>query len=342
MKRLAAAVAMIALGASACAGEVPGVASISLDVPHHHSPVRGAIWYPAGTGGEPVQVGENGVFVGVPALAGAAVAEDRLPLVLLSHGLGGRMATIAWLPAGLARRGAIVVGVNHPGSTTWDVDMRRAVNHWTRVHELQAALDHVMADPVWKQRVDASRVMAAGFSFGGWTVLSMGGVTGNLDGYAAYCESSDYRTADCSFLARAGIDLRDLGAGSWNASYKDARVTAVAAIDPALHHGLGPANVKNLVDDVLLIGLGEDADRYPATDFSPSGSGFSALLPHARTTVIAPAGHFSALPACKPNGPAILRQEGDDPICDDPTGADRDAVHRRIVSRIAERLGLGG
>ena len=37
-------------------------------------------------------------------------------------------------------------------------------------------------------RVDESRIVAVGFSYGGWTALSMGGATGNLAGYAAYCD----------------------------------------------------------------------------------------------------------------------------------------------------------
>ena len=79
-----------------------------------------------------------------------------------------------------------------------------------------------------------------------------------------------------------------------------------------------------------------------ALPFSQSGSGFSALLPGAVTRIIAPASHFTALLTCKRVGAAILREEGEDPVCDDPEGTDRNAVHRRIVSLIAEQLGLGG
>ena len=169
----------------------------------------------------------------------------------------------------------------------------------------------------------------------------MGGVTGNLEGYAAYCGEFGNRAADCRDLARAGIEPRDLDPDRWDASYKDGRITAAAAIDPGLHHGLDPGNVKDLVGDVLLIGLGTGADRYLATDFSPSGSGFSALLPQADVRVIEPASHFTALLACKPKGAAILREEGDEPVCDDPKGTDRESVHRRITSSIAAQLGLG-
>ena len=276
-------------GTAAQSGEVPGFSRISLDMAHRDTTVRGAIWYPVGTGGEARLVGENAVFFGVPVLEDATIAEGRHPVILLSHGLGGRFSTIAWLPAGLAARGAIVVSVNHPKSTTSDFDIRKAIYHWTRARDLQGALNHLLSDALWMRNVDESRIMAAGFSYGGWTALSMGGVTSNRDGYVAYCETYRHQAADCLKLASAGIDLLDLDAERWNSSYKDARIAAVAAIEPALTHGLSSSNVKNLVGDVLLIGLGAGADRYLATDFSPSGSGFSGLLPHARVVVIAPA-----------------------------------------------------
>ena len=343
MNRLAIFAASAALCAAAVnATEGPGFERISLEVSHHETALRGAIWYPPGTGGESLRLGENAVFAGVPVREGAAVAAGRHPVVLLSHGLGGRFKTLAWLPTGLAERGAVVVAVNHPKSTTWDFDLRQAADHWTRIQDLQAALDYVLDDARWSRSVDESSIAAVGFSYGGWTALSMGGVTGNLDGFVRYCERYGDRESDCRDLARAGIDPRDLDADLWDASYKDERISAVAAIDPGLLHGLDAGNVTNLVDDVLLIGLGEGADRYLATDFGPFGSGFSTLLPGATTEVIAPAHHFTALLPCKPEGPAILRADGDDPVCDDPEGTDRNAVHRRIVSLIAAQLGLVG
>ena len=342
MKHTFAVAASIAVGAAACAAETPGFARVTLDAPHRDTVVQAAVWYPAESGGEALRVGENAVFLGVPARDGAAAPEGRHPLVLFSHGLGGRFETIAWLPAGLAARGAIVVSPNHPGSTWRDFNVRRAAEHWTRVQDLRTALDWLSSSPEWAGRVDESRIAAVGFSYGGWTALSMGGATGNLAGYAAYCDEFGARAADCRMLARAGIEPRALDAGRWNASYKDGRIGAVAAIDPALLHGLDIGNVEHLVHDVLLVGMGTGTDRYLPADFGPSGSDFSALLPRAVTATIAPARHFTALGVCTPRGAAILRQEGDDPICDDPQGTDRDAVHRRIVDLVADHLGLSG
>ncbi len=344
MKHLAILAATVTFSAAVLADDAPGFTRITLDMKHHDTPVEGAVWYPADAGGERLVVGENAVFVGVPALKDATLAQGRYPVVLLSHGLGGRFRTLAWLAAGLAEHGAIVIGVNHPHSTTRDLDLRHAVNHWTRARDLQAALDHLLEEPRWQGYLDPSRVMAAGFSFGGWTALSLGGATAHLAGLAAYCEQFVHQDTVCQDLARAGVDLHALDVERWNASYRDDRVTAVAAIDPWLHPGLEARHVADLVDNVLVIGLGVGSDRYlaPHTDISRVFGGPSTLMSGVSQEIIAPARHFTALLTCKPSGAAILKEVGDDPVCDDPHGTDRAAVHRRIVALMAGQLGLDG
>ena len=230
--------------------------------------------------------------------------------------------------------------MNHPNSTTRDFDLQEGLKHWTRVQDLLAALDWLAAQDDLAAHADFSRIYAVGFSAGGWTALSLGGLRADLEGYGAHCETAPPSPWQCADLARRGADLAAYSAVEWNAGRKDDRIRAVAAIDPALTYGLGPAHARDLVDRVLLIGLGTAETRLPATDFSETGSGFAALVPGAETEAMAPASHFSALPPCKPGGPAILAAEGDDPVCDDPPGTDRAMLHKRIVARIAAFLGL--
>jgi predicted dienelactone hydrolase len=126
--------------------------------------------------------------------------------------------------------------------------------------------------------------------------------------------------------------------GLWNASYADPRVTSVVAIDPGFVWGLQAADVAGLVPEAVLIGLGDRETQMSATDFTASG--LAALIPDARVLQIAPAFHFTAMPLCQPEGAAILEAEQDDPVCTDPPGTDREAVHSVIVETIAEGLGL--
>ena len=64
------------------------------------------------------------------------------------------------------------------------------------------------------------------------------------------------------------------------------------------------------------------------------------LLPGANIKHFDPGFHFTAMPLCKPAAKTILKSENDDPVCTDPVGTDRAAVHSEIIDIIAETLGL--
>lgn len=340
MKPLITALGALTLIATCAAAEPQaGMAAISLSVAHHDRPVQGAVWYPAAGGGAAELFGENPVFQGVEVLRDADPAPGRHPVVLFSHGLGGNIRSSAWLAAGLAARGAIVVAVDHPNSTTRDFDIAKGLVHGTRARDLSAALDWLVADPRFAGQMDDSRIMASGFSYGGWTALSLAGATGDRDAYGTHCAEVGARSTHCADIAAAGVNLFDLDKESWNASFADPRITQVAVIDPALTWGLAPANVAHLPQKILMIGLGEGENRLFATDFTQNG--FDKLVPQARPVILAPAAHYSALLLCKPDGAAILADEGETyPICTDPAGADRAALHERIISLFAAELGL--
>ena len=330
--------ALLLIPTLAAEADPAGYRELSMTAPHHGRVLQGAIWYPAGQPGDEMTIAGNAVFFGVTVAQDAPMADGQHPLVMLSHGLGGHFRSLAWLAAGLAERGAIVIAVNHPNSTWGDFDLVAMLDHWTRVEDLALLLDWALAHPDVAPHVDPDRVMAAGFSYGGWTALSMGGLRANPDGFAAFCQEQLARSTTCRHLARAGIDLGALPAEAWAASYRDARITRVAAIDPALIWGLDAGHASDLVGDVTLIGLGEGDDRLAGTDFDASA--FAGLLPNAGILRLAPASHFSALALCRPGAEAILEAEGDDPVCTDPAGTDRAGVHAAIIERLAADLDL--
>ncbi len=324
--------------ALAAEADPAGYRKLSIPAPHHGRMMQGAMWYPAGQPGHEVEVAGNPVFFGVTVSEDGTMADGQHPLVMMSHGLGGRAHSLAWLAAGLAERGAIVIAVNHPNSTWRDFDWRGMLDHWTRVEDLVLALDWALADPGVAPHVDRDRVMAAGFSYGGWTALSMAGLRGNLDGFAAFCQEYRARSSVCQDLDQVGISLGALSAETWDASYKDDRITRVAAIDPGLIWGLERRHAIDLVHDVTLVGLGEGDHRLADTDFDAKG--LAGLLPDADILRLTPAGHFSALPLCRPGAEAILEAEGEDPVCTDPDGTDRAGLHAVIVDRLAADLDL--
>ena len=216
--------------------------------------------------------------------------------------------------------------------------MREGVKHWTRAQDLSAALDDLLTHSAFKNHLDTSRVMAAGFSYGGWTALSLGGMTSNHQGFVDACKAYGERLTACDLLMSERVNLPGVDKTQWEASYRDNRITHVVAIDPGLVWGLTPENGSNVIDNVLLIGLGTGDDRMLATDFDTSG--LLQILPDVGVERLVPASHFTAMPLCKPGGEEILELENDDPVCTDPPGTDRAQVHSDIIKVITGQLGL--
>lgn len=316
-----------------------GLNLLSIPAAHHDRELEMAIMFPS-EGGTSRPFGDNAVFYGVPVHDYAKPAPGTYPVILMSHGWGGNFARMGWLSAGLVAKGAIVVAVNHPNSTTGDLNNKSALNHWTRAQDLSAALDHVLKDAAFEGIIDTKRIYATGFSYGGWTALSLGGLKGQRDGLDKFCHDGIEISSHCRDILKADIKISDLDREKFEASYKDSRIAAVAAIDPALTMGLTKADVAQLDVPVLLLGLGEGESRLAATDTSAKGSNFEALFPDAKIEHLVPATHFTALGLCKPNGAAILEEEKDDPVCTDPIGTDRKAVMNMIIASIARHFQL--
>jgi predicted dienelactone hydrolase len=340
MKRFLFALTMLVPLQAAAANEAPGLITREIAAAHHGRSMEMAIWYP-GAGGSEKTFAENPVFEGGMVRLDATPRTGKFPVVLLSHGMGGSFLSLNWLASGLAERGAVVVAVNHPNGWFRDRNPAKMFDHWTRAQDLQAALDSVMADKVFAGVIDPSRIYATGFSFGGWTALSLGGVTADPDGSMAYCSAAGERSHTCTDLKTYGLDPAKIDHARWTANYKDARIEAVAAIDPGLTWKLSAGNVRDVQQDkLLLIGLGTGTDRLYATDTTAKGSNFESLVPAAKSVTIAPAFHFTAMPLCKPEGADLLAAEKDDPVCTDPPGTNRAAVHGRIIELLAKHFGL--
>jgi predicted dienelactone hydrolase len=328
------------LSSQAAASETPGLITQEVPAPHHGRAMDVAIWYP-GSAGTEIAFAGNPVFVGGTVFKNAAPKPGKHPVILLSHGMGGSYLSLNWLASGLAARGAVVVGVNHPNGWFKDRDPQKMFDHWTRAQDLTTALDALLADKRFSGVIDPDRVYATGFSFGGWTALSIGGAIAGRSGSTDYCAAAGERSHNCLDLKHFGVDPAQSQPELWRASYKDVRVKAVAAIDPGLTWGMTPADVKDLdANKLLVIGLGTGLDQHYATDVTSNGSNFAALVPDAKVEVLSPATHFTAMPVCTPAGPGILAQEKDDPVCTDPPGTDRQAVHTRIVELLAQHFGL--
>ena len=322
---------------AAASEDLPGYERLTVTTEHRARPVSAALWYPAGTRSYAGHVGGGPVFYGTRVMMGARIAEGQYPLFVFSHGSGGNMDNSAWLFSALVEKGAMVLAVNHPGSTSGDSSPRASLLTDRRAGDISAALDTLLDDPVLGPHVDRSRITALGFSLGGATVLNLGGLGFDRKAYADYCHANPELT-DCAFLAKGNVDFDHLPEGFAGAA-RDPRIGHVIAIDPAFTYAPTEASVEAMTVPVSFINLG-DHNRLRAGDVSKNGSNLANRLADADYQVIAPSYHITFLGLCKPDGAAFLAEEQDDPVCTDPDGVDRADTHERIIKAVAASAGL--
>jgi predicted dienelactone hydrolase len=125
------------------------------------------------------------------AVRDAASRPGKYPLVVFSHGsaVGARRMS-SYLATHLASHGYVVAAVDHfeivaaadfapRGEETEEQKAARAQAFIAnRVPDVRMLLDHLLGGPPWDPEIELNpaQVGAAGYSFGGWTVLAATGV----------------------------------------------------------------------------------------------------------------------------------------------------------------------
>lgn len=332
----AAAFTAYSFAAAPTAESLPGYDQFDLTLAHRSRPVAAAVWYRASNPTYRTKVGSGPIFQPTAAYMAPAIAAGKHPLVLLSHGSGGNADGLGWLAAGLVAKGAIVLAVNHQGSTSGDSSARRSLDLAARAKDLSGALDAILADPSFAPHIDPTHISVIGFSLGGTTALGLAGLRFDGATQAQNCTTGP-EAADCDFYLRGCANFAS--AAGFTANNRDPRITNAIAIDPGFGGAVTESSLTAVTIPLHLINLGE-ATRLPAVDLSEKGNNLAKRLPHATYTVIAPANHFTFLAPCKFGATTLLALDGEDPICTDPADTDRAATHQRLITDIAAALAL--
>jgi predicted dienelactone hydrolase len=305
-------------------------------------PLRTVIWYPAAAtaalsetifGGPP----DKEVFAPVTVAAGAEISLglQKYPLILLSHGTGGSAIQMMWLGYYLASRGYIVAAVNHHGNTAAErpYAAQGFLLYWERARDLTVVLDKLLADPVFGARIDRDRIGAAGFSLGGYTVISIAGGLFSPQEYESFCRSSqrdftcepqpEFPDAPRLFGELKKTDpvvqesLRHAGD-----SVRDKRVKRVFAIAPALGGGFTKAGLSKIKIPVSIV-IGQ-ADQV--TPLATNAQRYANFIKGSRLTILpGEIGHYTFLAECNSHGRAVLD------LCRDGETIDRVAVHQSVA-----------
>lgn len=298
------------------------------------------IWYPAaGSAVETKQI------IGPPDAplfeAGSAMPHaeftpslSQLPLIVLSHGTGGSAKQLAWLGAALARAGFVAVAVDHPGNNaTEPYTAEGFILWWERATDLTEIIDGILADGDIGPHIDTSRIGAAGFSIGGYTVLELAGARTDVSVLYDLCHAHPNETAcrvpemkDFSSPEQMLQTVRKSSGESLarsTDSFRDARIKAVFAIAPALSETQTPDSLHQIRIPVEVV-VGAADPIAPAAN---NADYLRANIHNARETVLpGQVAHYTFLDTCTAAGKSQL------PVyCTDAGGVDRDAVHAQIA-----------
>jgi predicted dienelactone hydrolase len=339
LRRLPFFLSMYFIGNAADAADSVGFRHFAVPASLHGAALEAVVWYPAEAGGTPIIVGDNPILVGQPVRLDAPLSQGRHALVVLSHGYSGYWNNQGWLAVDLVRLGYVVAAVNHPGTTTKDMNVATAARLWERPKDISRTIDALTRDPVWSAAIAADRVAAIGHSLGGWTVTELAGARFYPDRLEADCEAHRSLAA-CEAYQKIGAGKDAASRAALAQSLKDPRIKAIVTLDLGLARGFNPNSLARIDRPVLVIAAGMPNEHIPAALESRR---LADLLPTATTRYveIPGAAHFSFLSICKPGGAALLAQESPDDaiVCVDGEGADRAAIHRQVADEIIHFLG---
>lgn len=188
-------------------------------------------------------------------------------------------------------------------------------------------------------RVAPTRVGAAGFSLGAYTVIAVAGGRTDLQAFAAFCSGPD-RDATCEdqtefpgllaeFARLTRVDPRvQESLRRHNASFRDPRIRAVFAIAPVLGGAFTPAGLAEVSIPVALVVGQADTVAPPPTN----AQRFARRIPGATLTVLpGQVGHYTFLS----QGTAYGKQVSPT-FCLDHSSIDREAVHKEVAQMAIE------
>lgn len=308
-------------------------------------PIRWSAWYPADPASteRPVLLPPHHRLFHMGRVArdaGLADRRDAWPVVLISHGTGGSAGSLGWLAGALAAAGHVVIGVDHHGNTaSGPYRAEGFLCWWERPRDLSVALDGLAAQGPFAGRLDLGRVTAAGFSLGGYAVLSLLGAITSMPLFRAWAVTQPLSKGPREFPDLADridqlFEASPVFRASWerqSASMLDRRVKAVLSCAPApTVRGFTPESLRAITRPVTIVVGGADREA-PAEQCA---QWLHAHVPGSTLHMLGPeVGHYVFLG----EGTALGRAE-EPALWVDPPGVDRRAVQAHVAALAVREL----
>ncbi len=189
-------------------------------------------------------------------------SQEPLPLVVISHGLGGDLTTFAYFAQHLASNGFAVAVPEHPGSSARQIEalLSGLDSNVTPPEELidrpldiKFLLDRLAQS--YGSRIDTNNVGMIGQSFGAYTTLALAGAELNWQTLERDCPNLD-NSWNLSLLIQC-LALQ-LPARISGVELKDERIKAAIAINPLVSSVFGQESLSEIDIPVMFISGSSD------------------------------------------------------------------------------------
>jgi predicted dienelactone hydrolase len=193
----------------------------------------------------------------LPVTGSLAGRSRKVPLIVISHGLGSNITTFQYLAEHLASYGFAVAILEHPGSNTKQMQALvsgLAAEAATPSEFVDRPLDaKFLLDELQRRglgNLDLTRVGMLGQSFGGYTTFALAGAPINFPGIEASCTTEQQvNTFNISLLlqCRAGtLPKKDY-------QLSDKRIAAAIAINPIASVVLGEPGLQQVTVPTMIV-----------------------------------------------------------------------------------------
>ncbi|MBW4634785.1 MAG: alpha/beta hydrolase [Iphinoe sp. HA4291-MV1] len=203
--------------------------------------------------------------------------QSRLPVIVISHGLGSDSSNFEYLATHLASHGFAVVVPNHPGSDTKQLrsllngstsEVVQADEFKNRPLDIEYVLNQLeersRTDARFKGRLNLQKVGVFGQSFGGYTALALAGAKINFGQLQKDCHPKALRdTWNLSLLLQCqALKLHAHNPKEYY-NFRDGRIKAVIAVNPMTSSIFGEAGLSQIQTPVMIV-AGSDDTIAPA------------------------------------------------------------------------------
>lgn len=239
-----------------------------------------------------------------------AIGLGRHPVVFLSHGRAGSRFGHHDLAVALARAGYVVCALEHPGDNYADqTGVGTEGVLLGRAWQVSAAIDALLADPLFGPHLDPSRIGVAGFAEGGYTSLLLIGARPDFTRWEGYCQRHPADVELCRSKPPVLTMPKDKPT-------RDDRVRAAVVWAP-LGIFFGPESFRGVRAPVSLAVAERDSVLLPEENAEVVHTSLPSIF---EFTQVPGADHSVFLAPCG----------GEAKLCADPPGVDRRAVHERL------------